>query len=54
MDQAIRPPLYEYTQARIKERALEGKYNFLTQEEKVDFEKMVKDQFAKNELEAFI
>ena len=33
IDKSIRPPMYEYLQNRIKEKALEEKYNLLTAEE---------------------
>ena len=33
MDKAIRPPIYEYVEQRIKERKKEAKYVFLTEEE---------------------
>ena len=30
MDKSIRPPIYEYVQNRIKEKALEEKYGLLS------------------------
>ena len=46
MDKTNRPNLYDYAQQRIKERALEGKTNILSDEEKLDLEKMVREQYA--------
>ena len=43
MDQAKRPNLYDYAQQRIKERALERKFNFLNEEEKLDLEKVINE-----------
>ena len=40
MDKAIRPPMYDYVQARIKERALEAKHAFLTDEEREKIRKL--------------
>ena len=33
MDKAIRPPMYDYVQNRIKERALEQRYQLLSDTE---------------------
>ena len=33
MDKSIRPPMYDYLQTRIKEKALETKYHLLSEEE---------------------
>ena len=33
MDKKERPPMYEYVQQRIRERALEEKYGLLSEEE---------------------
>ena len=49
MDKAIRPPLYEYTWNRVRERALEGKQNMLTDEEKFDLMEFVKGQAAEHD-----
>ena len=49
MDKTIRPPMYEYTWNRVRERALEGKQNMLTDEEKFDLMEFVKSQSAEHE-----
>ena len=51
MDKEKRPNLYDYSFQRIKERALEGKQNFLSEEEKVDLQQWVKQSITKMEEE---
>ena len=46
MDKTNRPNLYDYAQQRIKERALEGKTNILSDEDKLDLEKLMREQYA--------
>ena len=43
MDKSIRPPMYDYVQARIKERALEAKHAFLTDDERENIRKLYQE-----------
>ena len=43
MDKSIRPPIYDYVQNRIKEKAMETKYGLLTEDES----KNLKQEIAK-------
>ena len=46
MDKTIRPPMYDYVQARIKERALESKHAFLTDDERETIRKLYSETTA--------
>ena len=45
MDKSQRPPMYDYVQQRIKEKALEQKYNLLSEEESSLLKQEIKEKF---------
>ena len=52
MDKSERPPMYDYVQQRIKEKALEQKYNLLSEDEEQSLKSAIVEVFGKQEYES--
>ena len=54
MDKAIRPPMYDYVQNRIKEKALEQRYQLLSDTEQFQLKIEIKKKLEKEQDEKML
>ena len=51
MDKSIRPPIYDYVQNRIKEKALEEKYGLISDAESQKLKAEIREAHQKEQIE---
>ena len=49
MDKSIRPPIYDYVQQRIKEKALEDKYHLISEDESSSLKQAIREEQAREQ-----